>query len=86
MARPDPLPKVGDKVTLSWDTTDDITGEAGEDISGDYIVLAVDLNELLWTVFNRELQRIELFTFDENGHYQRCLPAGWVKEDDDDEG
>lgn len=80
----DNLPKLGDIIRLKWETEGDIPGEVGEDISGDYVVLAVDKEELLWTMFNRELQRIELFTFDENMHYQRCLPAGWVLEEDDD--
>jgi hypothetical protein len=80
----DILPKVGDVIALSWTTDGDVEG-ISEDISGDYVVLARDMEELLWTMFNRELQRIELFTFDENKNYQRCLPAGWVKDEDDDE-
>lgn len=79
----DPLPKLGDVLRLSWTTEGDIPGVSAEDISGDYVVLAIDKEELLWTMFNRELQRIELFTFDENMNYQRCLPAGWVKEEED---
>lgn len=79
-----PLPELGDVISLTWTTEGDIPGISGEDISGDYIVLAIDREQLLWTMFNRELQRIELFTFDENKNYQRCLPAGWVKEEDDE--
>ena len=78
-----PLPIVGGVINLTWNIKNDVTGEDEEDISGDYVVLAIDKEELLWTMFNRELQRIELFTFDENKNYQRCVPAGWVEEDDE---
>lgn len=79
----DPLPKLGDVIRLMWTTKGDIPGQIEEDISGDYVVLAIDREEMLWTMFNRELQRIELFTFDENRNYQRCIPDGWVREEDD---
>lgn len=80
-----PLPEVGDVIALEWTTEGDIEGISGENISGSYVVLAIDREQLLWTMFNRELQRIELFTFDENKNYQRCIPDGWVKEEEDDE-
>lgn len=80
----DSLPKLGDVLQLTWTTEGDIPGISGENISGKYVVLAIDRDQLLWTMFNRELQRIELFTFDENMYYQRCRPAGWVIEEDED--
>lgn len=85
MAKDNPLPEVGETVRLEWDTTGDIPGEVEQNISGDYIVLAVDLNELIWTMFNRELKRLEMFTFDENGNYQRVAPCPEFYEDEEDE-
>ena len=81
----DNLPVVGDVIGLIWETEGDIEGVSSEDISGDYVILARDLDEGIWTCWCRELKRLELFTFDENGNYQRAVPDGWVIDPDDEE-
>lgn len=45
----DPLPVVGDVIALQWETEGDIAGVSGQDISGDYVILARDLDEGIWT-------------------------------------